>query len=53
MDSSIKLTLPGVANGINAAADINDSMATGPVCSWLDDPHSEAMITGINDAYSP
>jgi hypothetical protein len=50
MDISIKVALPGVAKGIIAAADISDSMATGPVCNWLQEPHKEAIITGINDA---
>ena len=41
---------PGFAKGISAAADINDNIATGPVCSWLDEPQSEAMITGTKEA---
>ena len=52
-DSSMNLADPGVANGISAAADISESIATGPVCSWLDEPHNEAMITGTKDAYRP
>ena len=50
IESSMKVTLPGLAKGINAAADINESMATGPVCNWLDEPQSDATITGTNEA---
>ena len=33
MESSMKLAEPGFARGISAAADISDSIATGPVWS--------------------
>ena len=33
IESSIKSGLPGVAKGSKAAADIRESMATGPVCN--------------------
>jgi hypothetical protein len=49
----MNMSEPGFANGINAAADISESIATGPVWSWLDEPQSEAIITGTNDAYRP
>ena len=53
MESSMKWSVPGVASGRMAAADMSDSMATGPVWSWLHDPHNAATITGMNEAYSP
>ena len=49
MNSSV----PRLANGSIAAADISDSIATGPVCRKRDAPHREATITGRNEAYSP
>jgi hypothetical protein len=49
MESSIKLADPGFARGISAAADISDNIATGPVWSWLEEPQSDAMMTGMNE----
>ncbi len=50
IESWTKSGVPGVAKGIRAAADIRDSMATGPVWSWLREPHREATMTGMNEA---
>ena len=52
-ESSMKVALPGEANGMIAAADMSDSIATGPVCRKRDAPHIDATITGRNEAYSP
>ena len=49
----MNFSLPGAANGMMVTAEISASIATGPVCSWLDEPHIDATTTGNREAYSP
>jgi len=42
-----------VANCDNAETVSGETMATGPVASWCEEPHIAPMITGRNAAYSP
>ena len=53
MASATKSSEPGAANGANAEAVSNDTTATGPVPSWLDEPHNAATATGRKAAYKP
>ena len=49
MESWISSSLPRLARGSMAAADISDNIATGPVCRKRDAPRMDATITGKND----
>ena len=53
MESWINSSVPRLASGSMAAADISDNMATGPVCRKRDAPHMYATITGKKEAYRP
>ncbi len=43
----------GAANGVIAAAVIKEMIATGPVESWRDEPHSAPMMAGTSATYRP
>ena len=47
------VSTPKPAYGCIAAADINDTTATGPVPNWRDEPNKAAIITGKKEAYKP
>jgi hypothetical protein len=51
--SAMKSSLPGAARVAIDDAVSSDTTATGPVASWLEEPHIAATATGRKAAYRP